>query len=206
VAQWRTVPAHKRRSPPGFILPCQPVLAREIPTGPEWIHELKWDGFRIIARREYGLVRLWSRNALNWADTFLRIRAALERLPAEKVVIDGEAVLLTAEGRSDFHRLRTNAARDAQLVVFDLLSIEGRDLRQQPLWARRKRLADLLEQAPGDGLLFSGSVEGREGEALFRHACAMNLEGIVSKRIASPYRSGRYEGWRKIKCPDYERG
>src|SRR4051794_17930733 len=101
--QWRTAPARNRRSPPGFILPCQPVLAKVVPTGPEWIHELKWDGFRIIVRRDLGRTRLWSRNALNWAEAFPRIRDAIERLPAESLVLDGEAVLLTDTGRSDFH-------------------------------------------------------------------------------------------------------
>src|SRR5215213_7930969 len=148
MSQWRTVPARNRRSPPGFIQPCQPVLAKVVPTGPEWIHELKWDGFRIIARRDHDRTRLWSRNALNWAEAFPRMRAAIERLPVETVVIDGEAVLLTNEGQSDFHGLRSRAAKDARLVAFDLLSIDGRDLRQLPLWARRKQLAALLEGLP----------------------------------------------------------
>ena len=74
-----------------------------------------------------------------------------------------------------------------------------------PLWARRKQLAALLDGLPDDALLFSSDVEGAEGEALFRHACEMNLEGIVSKRVASPYRPGRFDGWRKIKCPACQR-
>jgi bifunctional non-homologous end joining protein LigD len=205
MAQWRTVLARERRSPPGFILPCQPVLAKEVPTGSEWIHELKWDGYRIIARRERGYTRLWSRNARNWAEAFPRIVEAVERLPVESIVLDGEAVCLTDDGRSDFHALQSEACRDARLVCFDLLAINGRDLRQLPLWARRKQLAALLEDYPEDPLLFSSHVEGAEGEALFRHACEMNLEGIVSKRVASPYKSGRFEGWRKIKCRSYQR-
>ncbi len=90
-------------------------------------------------------------------------------------------------------------------MCFDLLSVNGRDLRNLPLWTRRKELAALLEDSPDEALLFSGHVEGSAGEALLRHACAMNLEGIVSKRISSPYRSGRFDGWRKVKCPDYRR-
>ena len=205
MAQWNFVPAQNRRSPPGFILPCQPVLSKVVPTGPEWTHELKWDGYRIIARQERGSTRLWSRNARNWAEAFPRIVEALERLPMESITLDGEAVCLTADGRSDFHALRSKACREARLVAFDLLSVEGRDLRPLPLWARRKQLAALLEGLPDEALLFSSHVEGAEGEALFRHACAMNLEGIVLKRVASPYRSGRFDGWRKIKCPACQR-
>ena len=92
VVQWRSLLARDRRRPAGFILPCQPVLSQQIPTGSEWIHELKWDGYRIIARREAGRVCLWSRNGRNWADAFLSIVAAVERLPIESVILDGEAV------------------------------------------------------------------------------------------------------------------
>jgi bifunctional non-homologous end joining protein LigD len=89
-------------------------------------------------------------------------------------------------------------------VIFDLLSIDGADLRSLPLSERRRRLAAVLLGGP-DALLFSSNVEAGEGEALFRHACAMNLEGIVSKRLEAPYRSGLSQAWRKIKCPGYSR-
>ena len=110
MAQWRSLLARDRRRPAGFIKPCQPVLARQIPTGPEWIHELKWDGYRIIAHREGGSVRLWSRSGRNWADAFPSIIAAIKRLPVESIVMDGEAVCLLEDGRPDFHALRSKQA------------------------------------------------------------------------------------------------
>jgi len=205
VVQWRSVLARARRRPAGFIHPCQPVLSDRIPTGPEWIHELKWDGYRIIARREGGRVCLWSRTGRNWSDAFPSIVAAIERLPVENVAIDGEAVCLLPDGRPDFGALRSkHACRDARLIAFDLLGLNGEDLRRMPLDARRKRLAGLL-RAWDEALWFSGNVQGRDGEALFARACAMGLEGIVSKRIDTAYRSGPFSGWRKIKCPGYVR-
>src|SRR3954470_19470088 len=106
MALWRTVSARDRLKPVGFILPCQPVLEHRIPTGPDWIHELKWDGYRIVARKQGSLVRLWSRNGRNWADAFPAIVDAIKALPTENVIIDGEAVCLRADGHPDFHALR----------------------------------------------------------------------------------------------------
>jgi bifunctional non-homologous end joining protein LigD len=147
---------------------------------------------------------LWSRTGRNWADAFPSITAAIKQLPVENVVLDGEAVCLREDGRPDFHALRSkHACKDARLVVYDLLSLDGEDLRRMPLQERRMRLASLLS---GDPVLwFSSHVQGAQGAALFRHACALNLEGIVSKRIDTSYRSGPFLGWRKIKFPGYVR-
>jgi bifunctional non-homologous end joining protein LigD len=204
VLKWRSVLARERRRPPGFILPCKPVLSQQIPTGPEWIHELKWDGYRLIARREGGTVHLWSQSGRNWADAFPAIVAAIGRLKVESVVLDGEAVCLLDDGRPDFHGLRSwEGCKTARFIAFDLLGLNGEDLRRMPLSERRRRLADLL--GGDDALWLSSHVQGAQGEALFRQACALNLEGIVSKRIDTPYRSGPFLGWRKIKCPGYAR-
>ena len=169
VAQWRSILARDRRRPAGFILPCQPVLAHDIPTGPEWIHELKWDGYRIVAWREGSRVCLWSRTGRDWADAFPWIAEALGRLEVESIIIDGEAVCLLEDGRPDFHALRSSqACRDARLVAYDLLGLNGEDLRRMPLHERRKRLAALID---GMGALwFSSHVERKDGPALFRHA------------------------------------
>ena len=172
-------------------------LARSRPA-PEWTHELKWDGHRIVARREGGTVRLWSRTGRNWADAFPSITAAIKQLPVESIVLDGEAVCLREDGRPDFHALRSkHACKDARLIAYDLLSVDSEDLRRMPLQERRRRLERLLNNNPT--LWFSSHVEGVKGDALFRHACGMNLEGIVSKRVDTPYRSGPCIAWRKIK-------
>lgn len=177
-----------------------------MPTGPEWIHELKWDGYRIIARKEGEVVRLWSRNGLNWADEFPLITLAIRRLPWSSVILDGEAVCLREDGHPDFHALRSKTAgQDARLVAFDLLGLDGTYQVSLPLRERRRQLAAVIEGA-GDALIFSANVGGEEGEALFRLACDQNLEGIVAKRIESRYRAGPTKDWLKIKCPNYDRG
>jgi bifunctional non-homologous end joining protein LigD len=111
---------------------------------------------------------------------------------------------LLEDSRPDFHVLRSRqACGDARLISYDLLGLNSEDLRKMPLRERRKRLADLL--AGNDVIRFSDHVEGRKGAALFRRACAMGFKGIVSKRIDTPYRSGQFSGWRKIKYPEYVR-
>jgi bifunctional non-homologous end joining protein LigD len=128
----------------------------------------------------------------------------MARLPVESVIIDGEAVCLLEDERPNFHALRSrHACQDARLIAYDLLGLNGEDLRRMPLHERRRRLETLL--AGNDVIRFSGHVEGAKGAALFRRACAMGLEGIVSKRVNTPYRSGPFLGWRKIKCPGYAR-
>jgi bifunctional non-homologous end joining protein LigD len=173
--------------------------------GEGWIHELKWDGYRVIVRRNEGVVRLWSRHGRNWDKEFPRIVEAVRALPFENFTLDGEAVCLLEDGHPDFHALRSkHTCQDAVLVAFDLLGMDGADLRSLPLHERRRRLAAVLSAGP-DALLFSSHVEAGQGEALFRRACAMNLEGIVSKRLEAPYRSGLSQTWRKIKCLEYRR-
>ena len=138
-------------------------------------------------------------------SAFPSIVAALERLHVESVILDGEAVCLLPDGRPDFGALRSRrACRDAPLIAFDLLGLDGEDLCRSPLQERRKRLERLLS-GRDDALWFSSHVDGRDGGALFRHACAMGLEGIVSKHLNTPYRSGPFAGWRKIKNPAYQR-
>jgi bifunctional non-homologous end joining protein LigD len=166
---------------------------------------LKWDGYRTVASRRDGPIRLWSRSALDWAGSFPQIVEALGRLPVESVVLDGEVVCLREDGRPDFNWLRSKKGCDeTRLVAFDRLEVDGKDLRGLPLNERRWQLQWLMKDAP-EALWYSSEVEGKDGPAFFRHACEMGAEGIVSKRRDMPYRSGRFEWWRKIKCPDYHR-
>jgi bifunctional non-homologous end joining protein LigD len=139
--------ARDRRRPPGFIPPCQAVLADRVPTSAGWIHELKHDGFRILVRKEGADVRMWSRNGRDWSAEFCAIMAALHELPGS-FVIDGEAVAHCPEGMPDFHRLlRGDGQRSACLYVFDLLHLNVTDLRRTELIGRRAMLRKLLRKA-----------------------------------------------------------
>jgi bifunctional non-homologous end joining protein LigD len=196
--------ARERRRPAGFIKPCQPTLSDKAPSGPLWLHEIKVDGYRIIACKSGDTVRLWSRNGRDWSREFLAVTEALAALRVEEIVLDGEAMAHCQDGWPDFHGLRSNdGAAGACLFAFDLLRLNGEDLRPLPLEERRARLRKALRGA-GKALRFSEHLEG-DGEAIFRHACALGLEGIVSKRRDIRYRSGRSLTWLKIKNPTYER-
>lgn len=204
--RWTAKPAFKRApKPPGFIAPCLPALFDHVLAGPDWSHELKWDGWRICARKEGQRVRLWSRTGRDWQLAFPLVTQAIADLPIARLVLDGEAVMLRPDGSADFFTLRSSKARtETRLVVFDLLEVDGQDMRRRPLEERRAQLAAVLN-GKSPFLIFSDSMEGERGEALFRHACAANLEGIVSKRKGSAYVSGPTSNWRKIRCPNYTR-
>jgi bifunctional non-homologous end joining protein LigD len=176
--------ARERRSPPDFIRPALLTPATTVPTGPGWIHELKHDGIRLIARKDGARVQLWSRYGRNRTSDFTAITAALQQLPSD-VVLDGEAVAHCDQGLPDFHRTLSAAGqRQACLHAFDLLSVDGEDLRPLPLLARRTRLQALFAAAP-PALRFSEHMDGPDGERMFRHACALGLEGIVSKKASA---------------------
>ena len=133
-----------RHWPPGFVRPCQPVISLKVPVGDGWIHELKHDGFRIIARKERDHVRLWSRNGRNWSAEFVAITAALGELPAD-FVLDGEAVAHCSHGLPDFHGLLgRDGKRTACLYAFDLLHLRATDLRPVELVGRRAMLKKLI--------------------------------------------------------------
>jgi bifunctional non-homologous end joining protein LigD len=200
---WRSsAPA---RHPPGFVEPCLPTLGHTVPTGPQWAYEIKHDGFRFICRRDGERVRVFSRRGHDWTDRVPAIAKALATLRVKSVTLDGEGVVCAANGIADFDRLRAAVgrmgSRDAFLYAFDLLEINGDDLRAYEWQVRRATLASLLRKA-GQGIRLSDHLDGGDGEAVFRHACAMGLEGIVAKRRHRPYRSGRSPDWIKVKNPD----
>ena len=183
-------------------------LAERPPSGPGWLHEIKFDGYRVIARKEGAQVRLWARTTSDYSKAFTRIRDAVAALPVESAVIDGEAIVLRPDNSCDFEALRSRQGQaEAILVAYDLMEADGQDVRPEPLEERRKRLAKLLSRsnkALRDGIQLSEAITG-DGAAIFRHACWMDLEGIVSKRIGSRYVSGRTRAWLKTKNPDFER-
>jgi len=180
--------------------PCLPRAAKQPPSGPGWLHEIKHDGFRVIARREAAGVRLITRNGYDLTDRFKLAAAAVAALRARSCVIDGEAIACDETGLSVFDLIR-NWRHDhaVTLCAFDLLELNGEDLRRLPIEERKRRLANLLRDAP-DGIAFNQHYDG-DGATIYKHACALGCEGIVSKRLGSPYRSGRVDHWLKVKNP-----
>jgi bifunctional non-homologous end joining protein LigD len=192
------------RRPPGFIEPCLPTNAHTVPTGQQWAYEIKHDGFRFICHRDGERVRVFSRRGHDWTDRVPLIAEALAKLRVKSVTLDGEGVVCRTDGVSDFDRLRAAVgrmgSRDAFLYAFDLLEIDGEDLRSYEWNVRRATLRSLIKRA-GPGIRLSEHLDG-DGVLAFQHACFMGLEGIVAKRRDKPYRSGRSPDWIKVKNPD----
>jgi bifunctional non-homologous end joining protein LigD len=185
----------RRRPTLGSCLPCLPRSAKEPPSGPEWIHEIKHDGFRILARRDDARVRLYTRIRSDFTARFPKIAATVESLPVRSCVLDGEAIVLDEHGLSVFEPLRYRTHDHAAvLCAFDLLELNGTDFRSQPLEQRKATLADLLCDV-GDSIAFNRHFAD-DGAMIFKHACALGCEGIVSKRLGSAYRRGRVNDWR----------
>jgi bifunctional non-homologous end joining protein LigD len=201
---WRVPPARSRRTPrAGFIHPAQPRLVDKPPAGPDWTHEVKQDGFRLLARKEGQRVTLWTRHGTKFTDRLPRIAEAVRGLPVENLLIDGEAVALRPDGHSNFEALRTKAgAATAAYVAFDLMQIGGKDIRQHRIEDRRAELQRIVKGA--DAIVFSESIAG-EGGLVFKKACEMGLEGIVSKRVGSIYWSGRARNWTKAINPAFQK-
>lgn len=177
------------------------TLVQEPPRGDLWHHEIKWDGYRLLARLDAGGVRLISRSGIEWTTKAPGVVAALAALYLNGTAIDGELCALEPGGRSSFGLLqRTLGSRSLTYVAFDLLFLRGRDLRALPLLERKQKLVALL-----GGLAAAVPVRVSEhfeqsGADVFEHACKLKLEGIVSKKVDSPYRGGRHPDWLKTKC------
>jgi bifunctional non-homologous end joining protein LigD len=190
----------RTRRPVGHIPPCLPSRADRPPSGPDWLHEIKHDGFRIMARRDGNGVRLYTRNGYDFAGRFPQIVEAVSRLKVRSCFIDGEAIVLDKRGLSAFDLLRSwRHDRAAVLCAFDLIELDGEDLRRIPIEHRKAKLVHLVG-ARHPGIVVNQHYDG-DGAIIFGHACALGCEGIVSKRRGSPYRSGPVEHWRKIKNP-----
>jgi bifunctional non-homologous end joining protein LigD len=188
---------------PNFVAPMR-ASAGAAPISKEWIHEIKFDGYRVQARIEAGRVRLLSRGGLDWTKKFGdEIVSALRALPLGSALIDGEIVVETSSGASDFSALQADlsAGRSDRFVywIFDLLYLDGYDLRGAPLLERKALLEKLLGDENGDKVRLSIHFED-SGEVVLSHACRLGLEGVVSKLRDSPYRSGRVKSWVKAKC------
>ncbi|MDN5001258.1 RNA ligase family protein [Bradyrhizobium sp. GCM10027634] len=178
---------------------CLPTAARAAPDGPDWFHEIKYDGYRLRVERTGRYVRLITKNGHNWTDRFPWIVQSALRNREQHFVIDGEAVVLGVDGVSDFNTLHSRRHDDeVQLYAFDLLAAGGEDLRQLPLEMRKTNLARLLRGRP-DGMFVAPFEAGGVGPELFRKACEFGLEGIVSKRRDRPHQAGRSRHWMKVK-------
>jgi bifunctional non-homologous end joining protein LigD len=177
--------------PNGFIIPCQPATANKSPTGPGWIHEVKYDGYRMMARQDGNGIRLLTRNGNDWSERLPAVVAAVNLLKVKSCLIDGEAVVCDEQGLAVFKLLRSGGRvkRDAHLIAFDLLELDGQDLRQEPIETRKAELARLLRGA-GAGLQLCEHID-LPGDLVFAHACKLGCEGIVSKRLGSKYRPVR---------------
>jgi len=188
---------------PGFIEPCRPSKVARPSSGALWVHEIKHDGFRLMVCREGSRVRLFTRGGHDWAVRFPAIVEAASRLRTPSFLIDGEAVVCRDDGISDFDALRSRRCdHEVVLFAFDLIEHDGDDLRDVPLLDRKRRLAKLLGKAK-DAIRFNEHLT-HDGAAVFDHACRLGLEGIVSKRLDSPYRSGPSKVWLKSKNPQCE--
>ena len=190
---------------PGFVPPALATLKRTAPRGAGWVHEIKFDGYRLQAQIRNGKARLLTRSGQDWTDRFGDVlTAALAALPAKTAILDGELVVEGPSGASDFSALQADLSAKRtdrfRYYVFDLLYLDGEDLRAQPLVERKARLARLLEKA-GEPLRLSEHFE-EDGEVMLRHACRLSLEGLVSKRRDGRYPAGRSRAWIKSKCAD----
>ena len=184
-------PAPRLHTPPA----CRSHPSKP-PSGSTWVHEIKHDGYRLIARRDGNRVRLYTRRGYDWSGKYPWIVEALRSLRIRSIIVDGEAVWAGKDGKSDFDRLHSGA-HDSKVFLygFDLLEFNGEDYRQHSLEKRKGKLEKILART--EGMRFSAHIDG-DGESIFEQACKMGLEGIVSKRRDFGYRSGRTKSWVKI--------
>ena len=184
----------------GIIEPCLPSPAKAPPSGPGWLHEIKHDGFRILARRDSAGVRLSTRHGNDFTARFPLALEGVSALSARSFLLDGEAIVTNERRLAVFDLIRHQRhGDDAVLIAFDLIELDGEDLRRTPIELRKRSLAKLVRR-PHAGIVLNEVFEG-DGGILFAHACKLGCEGIVSKRLGSPYRSGRSKYWVKVKNP-----
>jgi bifunctional non-homologous end joining protein LigD len=176
------------------------LVRRHGPEGPDWIHEIKHDGFRILAQKDGSRIRLITRNGYDFADRYPLIVDAITRLPVGTCIIDGEAIVVDQNGLSIFELLRYRKHdHAATLCAFDVLELGGADLRRKPIEQRKQHLAELLQR--GHHGIALHATSDSDGPLVYEHACTLGCEGIVSKRRGSPYFSGRTDRWLKMKNP-----
>jgi len=202
--QIQKLPGARKTAMPEFVSPQLATLVKEAPKGDEWLHELKFDGYRLLSHVQRGHVRLWTRNQKDWTEKFPGIVKALKSLKVQSAILDAEVVAMDSSGRSSFQMLQQaihkTAGKGLVLEVFDVIYLEGFSLTRTPLVARKRVLEELMSTASGDRVLrYSDHVEGN-GPKFFKQACDFGIEGIVSKLANSLYESTRSHSWQKVKC------
>jgi bifunctional non-homologous end joining protein LigD len=202
--QLKNLPGARKVAMPEFVPPQLATLVKEAPKGDEWLHELKFDGYRLLCHVNRGHVRLWTRNQNDWTDKFPNIVKALQTLKVQSVILDAEVVALDASGRSSFQMLQQaihkTAGKGLVLEAFDLIYLDGFSLTRTPLVERKQVLSDLMATVGSNRMLrYSDHVEGN-GPKFLKHACELGIEGIVSKLANSIYESTRSHNWQKVKC------
>jgi bifunctional non-homologous end joining protein LigD len=198
---WRVRSSRGRpkNAPAAFIEPCRPTVSLRPPRGPGWAHELKHDGYRLQIHVHDGQVRLLTMNAADWTKRYPRIVEEAARIKGS-AIIDAEVVCLDTNGATDFDALHSRTMDGAAVALaFDLLMLDGGDLWQKPFVERKAALRKLLKRTKGD-IQYVEHVEG-DGAEMFAAICKLGLEGIVSKRLTAPYRSGPSKTWIKVKNP-----
>ena len=200
----KKIPGARKAAKPEFVAPQLATLVREPPPGDEWLHELKFDGYRMLCHLSRGKARFWSRNGKDWTDKFPNLAQAMKAFPATTAILDGEVVIFDKAGRTSFQKLQQAMGKSGNAAfvfeIFDLIYLEGYSLTQTLLRERKHTLEQLLVSAKAKGQLrYSDHVEGN-GPQFFKQACEYGMEGIVSKLADSSYESTRNRNWLKTKC------
>jgi bifunctional non-homologous end joining protein LigD len=201
--QIQKIPGARKAPMPEFVSPQLATLEDKPPAGDEWLHELKFDGYRMLCHLNPGGVRFWSRNKKDWTNKFPHLGKAIKEFPASTAILDGEVVAVDSKGRASFQKLQqAMKTGDAGFIfhVFDLIYLDGFNLTRTPLRSRKSLLESLFESVPAKSpLRYSDHVEG-DGAKFFKQACSYGIEGIVSKLAESAYESTRTRTWVKVKC------
>jgi ATP-dependent DNA ligase len=178
---------------------CIPTASKVVPSGPDWLHEVKYDGYRLRVERDGDRVRLFTRSGYDWTGRYPWIVEAARMIRQKRFVLDGEAVMLGVDGIADFNALHSRLHdHEVQFCAFDILVEGGDDLRKLPLHLRKTSLQRLLARRP-EGIFVNPFERGEIGPELFRAACRIGLEGLVSKHRDRPYQAGRSKHWIKVK-------
>lgn len=199
----KKLPGARKSTLPQFISPQLATLVKDPPSGEQWLHELKFDGYRMLCRIDRGKVTFWSRNGKDWTEKFQNVTKAVVSLKVTSAILDGEIVIVDAQGRSSFQKLQRAMGKATTTgfayQVFDLIYLDGFSLTQTPLNHRKELLKSVLESISHSIIRYSDHIQG-SGEAFFKQACEYGIEGIVSKRADSHYESTRNRNWLKVKC------